>query len=255
MPIFATSFHEGRGMQLHLDSRPVGNVLVIQCEGRIVSGAEVTTLHSYVGDALLKYPDIILQLDQISFVDSSGLGALVRLVSTARSKGGDLKLCGLQEHVRKVLEVTNLLSLFETYDSMPEAVMAAYLGSRYSKDKSGDAQSRMLCVYDAVDVRTFLTEVLCRAGYNALATANVGDAKILLKATGAKLVILGAHLQMVHGKPTQKILEEIDPDVSLLVLDERFAQDDPGDAAAKLLQSIRSQRKPDGTALFADRAS
>lgn len=254
MPIFATSFHEGRGLQLHLDSRPVGNVLVIQCEGRIVSGSEVTTLHAYVGDALPKYPDIILQLDQVSFIDSSGLGALVRLVSTARAKGGDLKLCGLQEHVRKVLEATNLLSLFETYDSLAEGIMAAYLGSRYSKDKSGEAQFRMLCVYDAVDVRTFLTEVLCRAGYNALATANVGDAKILLKATGAKLVILGAHLQTVHGKPTQKILEEIDPDVSLLVLDEHFSQDDPGDAAAKLLQSIRSQRKPDGTTLI-DRAS
>ena len=246
-------FHEGRGLQLHLDSRPVGNVLVIQCDGRIVAGAEVSALHFCVGNALPTYPEIILQLDHVGFVDSSGLGALVRLVSMARSKGGDLKLCGLQEHVRKALEVTNLLSLFETYDSMAEGIMAAYLGSRYSKAKSGDPQFRMLCVYDTVDVRTFLTEVLCRAGYNALATATVGDAKILLKATGAKLVILGAHMQTEHGKPARKILEEIDPCVSLLVLDEHFSQDDPADAAAKLLQSIRSQGKQDGTALFADR--
>jgi len=254
MPIFATGFPDRRGMQLHLESRPVGNVLVIQCDGRIVAGAEVSTLHSYVGDALLKYPDIVLQLDQVGFIDSSGLGALVRLASTARSKGGDVKLCGLQEHVRKTLEATNLLSLFEAYDSMAEGVMAAYLGSRYSKDKSGDAQSRILCVYDAVDVRAFLTEVLCRAGYNALATASVGDAQILLKAIKAKLVVLGAHMQTVQGKSTRKILEEIDPDVSLLVLDEQFSRDDPGAAAAKLLQSIRSQRKQDGTALFIDRS-
>ena len=250
MPIFATSFHEGRGMQLHLDSRPVGSVLVIQCDGRIVAGAEVSALHSYVGDALPKYPDIILQLDQVGFIDSSGLGALVRLVSMARSKGGDMKLCGLQEQARKTLEVTSLLSLFEIYDSLAEGIMAAYLGSRYSKDKSGDAQFRILCVYDSVDVRTFLTEVLCRAGYNALATASVADAEILLKATRAKLVILGAHMQTVHGKPTRKILEEIDPSVSMLVLDEHFSQADPGDAAAKLLQSIRSQRKQDGTQLL-----
>ena len=253
MPIFEVSFQGQHGTQLHLDSRPVGKVLVIQCAGRIVDGAEVSKLRSYVGDALLRYPEIILQLDQIAFIDSSGLGALVRLVSMARSKGGDLKLCGLQEHVRKVLEVTNLLSLFKTYDSVAEGIMAAYLGSCYSKDKSGDAQFPILCVYDAVDVRTFLTEVLCRAGYNALATANVGDARILLKATGAKLVILGAHMQTEHGEPTRKISEEIDPDVSLLVLDEHFSQDDPADAAAKLLQSIRSQGKQDGTALFADR--
>jgi len=253
MPIFATSFPDRRGIRLHLDSRPVGNVLVIQCDGRIVAGAEVSALHSYVGDALRRYPDIVLQLDQVNFIDSSGLGALVRLVSMARSKDGDMKLCGLQVHVRKTLEATNLLTIFETYDSMAEAIMAAYLGSRYSKDKSGDAQFRMLCVYDAVDVRAFLTEVLCRAGYNALATASVGDAQILLKATKAKLVILGAHMQMLQGKPTRTIFEEIDPCVSLLVLDEHFAQDDPGDAAAKLLQSIRSQRRLDGTPLFVDR--
>jgi len=251
---FATDFHEGRGRQLHLDSRPVGNVLVIQCDGRIVAGAEVSALHFVVENSLPKYADIILQLDQVGFIDSTGLGALVHLASTARSKGGGLRLCGLQQHVRKVLEVTDLLSRFEIYDSLAEAIMAAYLGSCYSKDKSGDAQLRILCVYDTVDVRTFLTEMLCRAGYNALATANVDDARILLKAIGATLVIIGAHMQTVQGKSARRMLEEIDPRVSLLVLDEHFSQDDPGDAAAKVLQSIRSQRKQDGTALFVDRS-
>lgn len=238
-------------MPLHLENRPLGSVLVVECEGRIVAGTEVYTLHYYVNDKLIKYPDIILQMEKASFVDSSGLGALVRLVTAARAKSGDLKLCGLQEQVRKALQVTNMLSLFETYDSLEDAIMAAYLGSRYSKDKSGDAQSRMLCVYDAADVRTFLTEILCRAGYNALAVATVDDAAILLKATRAKLVILGAHMQAVHGKPARKILEAADPGVSLLILDERFSQDDPGEAAMKLLEGIRRQRKQDGTALFA----
>jgi len=44
-------------MQLHLESRPVGDVLVIQCQGRIVGGKEVFTLHSYVGDSFVKYGD------------------------------------------------------------------------------------------------------------------------------------------------------------------------------------------------------
>lgn len=240
-------------MPLHLESRPLGTVLVVQCSGRIVAGTEVYSLHSYVGDALLKHGDIVLDLGQVGFIDSSGLGALVRLVSKARSKGGDLKLCSLQQQARKALEMTNLLSVFETYDSIADGIMAAYLGSRYSKDKSGDAQSRILCVYDSTDARTFLTEVLCHAGYNALATANVEDATILLKAIKAKLVILGWNMQSSHGKSTRKILEEIDPSVSLLVLDEHFSEYDPGDAAVKLLESIRGQRKQDGTALFVDR--
>jgi anti-sigma B factor antagonist len=155
-------------MQLRLESRPVGEVLIVQCHGRIVAGNEVSTLHSQVGDSIDKYGDVVLQLDQVEFVDSSGLGALVRLMRAARSKGGDLKLCGLQPRIRKTLELTSLLSQFETYDSVEEAITAAYLGSRYSRGKAGDARPRMLCVFESIDVCTFLREVLCNAGYNAL---------------------------------------------------------------------------------------
>lgn len=230
-------------MPLQLESRALGSVLVVECSGRMVAGAEVYSLHAYVGDALVRYGEIVLDVSQVGFIDSSGLGALVRLAAKARAKGGDIKLCGLHPQARKALEMTNLISVFETYDSIAEAIMAAYLGSRYSKDKSADAQSRVICVYDAEDVRTFLTEVLCRAGYNALATTNVQDAALLLKATKAKLVIVGWNMRSSYGKPTQTILEEIDPAASLLVLDERFSQDDPGEAAAKLLETIRSRQK------------
>ena len=71
-----------------------------------------------------------------------------------------------------------------------------------------------------------------------MTTANVDDARVLLKATKAKLVVLSARLQSVHGKPTRKALEEIDPAVSLLILDENFATQDPGEAAEKLLSEV-----------------
>ena len=91
---------------------------------------------------------------------------------------------------------------------------------------------------------TFLREVLCSAGYNALITATIDDARILLKATKAKLVVVSARMQSVHGKPTRKALEEIDPTVCLLVLDENFASQDPGEAAEKLLSSVGSCLAP-----------
>ena len=225
-------------MQMRLESRPVGDVLVMQCHGRIVAGNEVFTLHSQVGDSIEKYGDVVLQLDHVEFVDSSGLGALVRLTQAARAKGGDLKLSGVPEKVRKVLQLTNLLAQFETYDSVEEAITAAYLGSRYSRGKAGDARPRMLCVYESSDVGTFLREVLCNAGYNAMTTASLDDARILLKATKAKLVVVSARLQSIHGKPTRKALEEIDPSVCLLVLDDDFANQDPGEAAEKLLSRV-----------------
>jgi anti-sigma B factor antagonist len=225
-------------MQLRMDSRPVGDVLLIQCHGRIVAGNEVYTLHAQVGDSFTKYSDVVLQLDNVEFVDSSGLGALVRLTQSARAKGGDLKLSGVPAKILKTLAMTNLLSQFETYDSVEEAITAAYLGSRYSRGKGGDARPRMLCVYESSDVGTFLREVLCNAGYNAMTTASLDDARILLKATKAKLVVVSARLQSIHGKPTRKALEEIDPSVCLLVLDDDFANQDPGEAAEKLLSRV-----------------
>jgi anti-sigma B factor antagonist len=228
-------------MQLRLESRPVGEVLIVQCHGRIVAGNEVFTLHSQVGDSVEKYGDVVLQLDQVDFVDSSGLGALVRLMRAARLKGGDLKLSGLQPRIRKMLELTSLLAQFETYESVEEAITAAYLGSRYSRGKTGDARPRMLCVFESIDVCTFLREVLCGAGYNALTTLSINDARILLKATKAKLVVLSSRFQSVHGKPTQKMLEEIDPAVSVVILDENFATQDPAEAAEKLLSSVGSR--------------
>jgi anti-sigma B factor antagonist len=226
-------------MQLRLESRPVGDVLVVQCQGRIVLGPEVSTLHHYVQDSLAKHSDIVLQLDQLEFIDSSGLGALVRLMQATRAKGGDLKLSGVPSHIRKTLEATKLLSQFETYDSVEEAITAAYLGSRYSPGKAGDARPRVLCIYESSDICTFLQEVLCSAGYNALTTSNIDDAKILLKATKAKLAVVSARMQSVYGKPTRQALLEIDPAVSFILLDENFAAQDPAEAAGKLLRQVR----------------
>jgi anti-sigma B factor antagonist len=225
-------------MQLRLESRPVGDVLVTTCHGRIVAGNEVFTLHSSVGDSIEKYGDVVLQLDQVEFVDSSGLGALVRLTQAARAKGGDLKLSGVPDKIHKVLQLTNLLAQFEIYASVEEAITAAYLGSRYSRGKTGDARPTMLCVYASTDVCAFLREVLCSAGYNAITTTSIDDAQILLKATKAKLVIVSSRIQSIHGRPIQQALQAIDPNVALFVLDANFATEDPGEAAEKLLRGV-----------------
>lgn len=227
-------------MQLRLESRPVGEVFVVQCHGRIVGGNEVFTLHSQVQDAIEKYGDVVLQLEHVEFVDSSGLGAMMRLLKAARDKGGDLKLCGVTPKIRKVLELTHLLPQFEIYDCMEEAITAAYLGSQYSRGKSGDARPRMLCVYPSLDVCTFLREILCTAGFNALATTTIEDAPILLKATKAKLVIASARIQIVRGKPIRQAFQEIVPDVQIITLNENFAGMDPGEAAEKLLENVNA---------------
>ena len=226
-------------MQLQVQSRPVGDVMVVQCSGRIVAGPEVQALQYQMERAMREHRDIVLQLEQVQFVDSSGIGALVRLVSSARANDRNVSLCALPQVLRKTLEVTNLLPLFHCYDSEADAITAAYLGS-HGAAESGDTQLRILCVFDSAEVRAFLGEVLCRAGFKALTSGNVHDAKILLKATKAKLVVLGGNMQSVHGASTKQAFEQIDPTVSLIVLDADFAARDPGEAAVQLLERIRS---------------
>jgi len=227
-------------MHLRLEIRPIGEVAVVQCHGRLIGGNEVFTLHSQVRDAIEKYGDVVLQLENVEFVDSSGLGAMMRLVQAARAKGGDLKLSGLTPKIRKVLELTHLLSQFETYDCMEEAITAAYLGSRYSRGKTGDARPRVVCVYTSLDVCAFLREILCGAGFNALTTTAIDDAPILLRATKAKLVVVSSRIQIVRGRPLRQALQEIVPDVQILTLDDHFATEDPGEAAEKLLTDVNA---------------
>ena len=227
-------------MHLRLEIRPIGEVAVVQCHGRLIGGNEVFTLHSQVRDAIEKYGDVVLQLENVEFVDSSGLGAMMRLVQAARAKGGDLKLSGLTPKIRKVLELTHLLSQFETYDCLEEAITAAYLGSRYSRGKTGDARPRVVCVYASLDVCAFLREILCGAGFNALTTTAIDDAPILLRATKAKLVVVSSRIQIVRGRPFRQAFQEIVPDIQILTLDDHFATDDPGEAAEKFLKDVNA---------------
>jgi anti-sigma B factor antagonist len=85
---------------------------------------------------LPQHHDIVLQLVRVECIGSSGLGALERLLTTARTNGGDLKLRALQLPVRRILEMTNLIALFEIFDNETNAIVAAYLGSRFAKDAS-----------------------------------------------------------------------------------------------------------------------
>lgn len=225
-------------MSLQIEWRPVGDVLVVQCQGKIVAGKEVLSLHHFVGDSLARYADIVLEMEKVDFVDSSGLGAMVRLVQAARAKGKDVKLSGVQPYIHKTLKMTNLISQFHLYESSEEAITAAYLGSRFLRNEEGDTRPLILCVYDSFDMCTFLRELLCSAGYNALTAANVSDARVLLKATKAKLVVLSAHLQLCHGQSTKKLLQEVDPGISIMVLEENFGTQDPGEAAEKLLMAL-----------------
>lgn len=112
-------------MQLKLTKRTVDGILVIQCIGRIVFGEESSLLRDDVKKAIADgNKRIVLNLGEINYIDSGGLGTLVALHTTAHNAGANIKLANLTKRVGDLLQVTKLLTVFEVHNSEYEALEA-----------------------------------------------------------------------------------------------------------------------------------
>src|SRR5437879_13667246 len=99
-------------MPLSLDACAVGNVTIIRCTGRIVSGADADALRRRVSALLPDCREIVLHLGNVAFVDSTGMGTLARLLTSARRCGGELRLCNVGAEVLKVLRMPTHNTIF-----------------------------------------------------------------------------------------------------------------------------------------------
>ena len=112
-------------MQLRMSTRTLDGVMVVDCSGRIIFGEESATLRDTVKKVLLtQSPRVVLNLAEISHIDSGGLGTLVSLYTTARNAGGDLKLAHLTQRVLDLLQLTKLVSIFEVFENEQLAVQS-----------------------------------------------------------------------------------------------------------------------------------
>ncbi len=111
-------------MALKIGVRSVNGVTVLDCSGRIVFGDEAALLRDRVKALLPENNRIVLNLSQVSYIDSGGIGTMVSLYTSARSTGGDIKLVNLTKRVGDLLQITKLITVFETYDSESRAIQA-----------------------------------------------------------------------------------------------------------------------------------
>jgi len=109
-------------MQLKISSKNVDGVLVVSCVGRIVFGEESILLREEVKKAIPDNKKIILNLGEVSYIDSGGLGTLVALHATASTGGSTIKLANLTKRVGDLLQVTKLLTVFDVYNTEGEAI-------------------------------------------------------------------------------------------------------------------------------------
>ena len=110
-------------MSMKISTRQVDGVTVVDCSGRITLGEGSVTLRETVTQLLSKnQKKILLNLAEVNYIDSSGIGELVSAFTTVRKQGGDLKLLNLTKKVHDLLQITKLYTVFDVQDDEAAAV-------------------------------------------------------------------------------------------------------------------------------------
>src|SRR5579871_342433 len=234
----------GGEMKLSLETRDVGRVTIVRCTGRLVAGGEVEALRSHIAHLLRDRRAIVLHLGEVVFLDSSGLGTMVRTLTSTRQARGDLKLCDVPEHVRKVLQLSHLTKLFDSHDSEDNAVAAFYRGPMQVEQPVSAGKS-VLCIDGSTDVITYIRELLHRAGYDVHTSNNLRDALILMRVSRFDLVLLGAG---ATGSPaTEKTFRDTCAKLPCVELGSDFSTLEAGQATSALLEKIAASLNPPHT--------
>lgn len=110
-------------MSVRLNTRQVGDVVVVDVSGRITLGEGSSTLREGIRELLAKgHRKILLNLADVSYIDSSGIGELVSAYTSVTNAGGQLKLVNLTKRVNDLLQITKLYTIFDIYDNELTAV-------------------------------------------------------------------------------------------------------------------------------------
>lgn len=110
-------------MSVKLTTRQVGDVTVIDAAGRITLGEGASAFRDVIRDLAAKGDKkLLLNLSEVSYIDSSGIGEMVSGYTTVTNHGGMLKLLGLSKRVKDLLQITKLYTVFEAFEDEADAV-------------------------------------------------------------------------------------------------------------------------------------
>jgi len=108
---------------MHVEVRKAGDVVIVDLKGKLTAGLGDQILHDTLNELLAEsWRKILLNLSEVTFLDSAGLGELVAGLKTARNLGAELKVVKASERVKTTLQIARLLPVFEVYEDEAEAV-------------------------------------------------------------------------------------------------------------------------------------
>jgi anti-sigma B factor antagonist len=226
-------------MRLSLHRQPIENVVVIRCQGRIVAGAEGDALQAELDKQTEIRKKVVVHLAGVDYIDSSGLGELVRAFGVLRAAGGGLKLCQVSPFVLQVLEVTKLLSVLPTHNTEAEAIEA--FGERTQHEAIESSRPRIVCIDTSKDLLAYVRALLTSSGYEVHTAWNLADGKNLVSAMKPQLLICGAGIM---GLPAAAALldkfRRSGPNVLVLHLPSDFSTAEAGQAGVDLVKRVQS---------------
>ena len=229
-------------MPLSLESRRVGDIVVVRCAGRLIAGAECEQLQKHITDAMTFDRNFVVNLGEVPFIDSSGIGTLVRVLGRTRSANGNLKICGVVPHVANVFKVTNLDRVFESHETESDAITDFY--RQRPAAAAGKRGARILCIHASADVLAYMREVLLSAGYDPLTASNLLDGKVLLAATRPGLVVISSHLRNLKGTLAADSFHDLSKSVPMVELNDTFSTEDAAEAANALRSMVGAALGP-----------
>lgn len=117
-------------MSLSIKNRNSGDIVILDLAGRLTLGEPTKlmreTVRRSVADGTSRF---VVNLGEVSYIDSAGLGELIATYTTIRNKGGDVKLLNLTSKAKDLLQMTKLLTVFDTYDDEASAIGAIQSGA------------------------------------------------------------------------------------------------------------------------------
>ena len=194
-------------MPLQIATQSVGDVLIIRCSGRIVAGIEVDSFEAELSARTKNDKRIVLNMEGVSFLDSSGIGTIVRFAGITKSARGGLKLCKLSPVTERVFRLTRLEKVLDICPDESSAVNAfAIQNAQTGAVPDG---KKVVCVDASVNVLAYLRELLSQHGFAAMTTSSAYDARNLIKAVRPVLVILGPHVPGAENESFQSALKGV----------------------------------------------
>jgi anti-anti-sigma factor len=122
----ASNEKSGKRLKLSLEAEGYGGAIVLHCRGRLIFHNEARALSATVAEILPATGRMVVDLAGVESVDSAGLGELVLTHMWAEAAGYALKFACPSKPVRTLFELTNLVSVFDVYASVPQAVAAMH---------------------------------------------------------------------------------------------------------------------------------